>query len=120
MRKIINTSTEEAKPEWTMGGNPNAILQQEARGQEQLINSGDLPIKCSAEDKKKLEKLGVVFGEPLPDDPLFCKATLPEGWGKQATEHSMWSKLVDENGVVRANIFYKAAFYDRRAHMDAS
>jgi hypothetical protein len=32
----------------------------------------------------------------------------------------MWSKLVDQNGSERAAIFYKAAFYDRSAHMSWS
>ena len=29
----------------------------------------------------------------------------------------MWSSVVDELGRERAAVFYKAAFYDRRAHM---
>jgi hypothetical protein len=29
----------------------------------------------------------------------------------------MWSQLVDAEGVPRVAIFYKAAFYDRKAHM---
>lgn len=33
------------------------------------------------------------------------------------TEHSMWSKLIDSDGLERASVFYKAAFYDRNAHI---
>ena len=36
---------------------------------------------------------------------------------KVASDHSMWSKLEDENGVEIASIFYKAAFYDMSAFM---
>lgn len=55
------------------------------------------------------------FGPRLQGDPLFCHAELPAGWHKEATDHSMWSNLVDDKGRIRAKIFYKAAFYDRDA-----
>jgi hypothetical protein len=42
---------------------------------------------------------------------------LPDGWQKRATDHDMWSELVDADGVVVASMFYKAAFYDRRAFL---
>jgi hypothetical protein len=42
---------------------------------------------------------------------------LPEGWHIKATDHSMWSNLVDDKGRNRASIFYKAAFYDREAFL---
>jgi hypothetical protein len=95
MKKIKNTAKEEIHPEWLMGGNPSAIENQEAEGQKE----------------------GVKFGKPLPDNSIFCNAELPKGWKKRATDHSMWSELVDDKGVVRAQIFYKAAFYDRSAFM---
>ena len=57
-----------------------------------------------------------MFGEKVNE--LFIEAQLPEGWEKIATDYSMWSKLVDEQGRERASIFYKAAFYDQRAHMN--
>ena len=49
------------------------------------------------------------------DDNLFWNVELPEGWKIVPTEHSMWSKLVDSLGRERLSIFYKGAFYDRRA-----
>jgi len=115
MSKVKNTSKEEIHPEWLFGRNPGAIERQEAQGQEQLVNSEQLPVNCVG--KEKLEAAGVIFGDPLPDDPLFCEAKLPDGWKKEATDHSMWSKLVDGYGNERASIFYKAAFYDRDAFM---
>ena len=117
MGEIKNTAKEEVHPEWLFGGNSSAIENQEAQGQTQFVESMQLPTEIRG--KEILEKAGVKFGEPCPDDPIFCNAELPKGWKKQATDHSMWSDLVDENGTIRAQIFYKAAFYDRNAHMDA-
>lgn len=115
--KIENTSRTGVNPAWLRGGNPNAIEAQEARGQQELVESAQLPVNVRG-DKSALEKAGVVFGEPCKSDPLFCFAQLPAGWSKRPTDHAMWSELVDGNGNVRATIFYKAAFYDRDAFMN--
>jgi len=101
-----------------MGGSNGVIERQEKRGQNLLVNSTVLPIKFNWGKREHLEKFGVVFGEPVDD--LFCNATLPGGWKKVATEHSMWSKLVDDKGRERASIFYKAAFYDREAFLNSN
>lgn len=66
-------------------------------------------------DREKLEQMGIKFGADVDD--LFVTVQLPEGWKKKATDHAMWSDLLDDNGRKRAAIFYKAAFYDRRAHI---
>lgn len=57
--------------------------------------------------------MGVEFGDPV--DGLFRTARLPEGWELESTDHPMWSTLRDERGRARARMFYKAAFYDRKA-----
>ena len=115
--QITNTEHKEKHPEWVMGGNPGAIEQQEARGQTEMVQSEQLPTEVRGQEA--LEAAGVVFGSVCEGDDLFCCAVLPEGWKKRSTEHSMWSELVDEHDKVRASIFYKAAFYDRRAFMRA-
>lgn len=98
------------------GGNPSdAILAQESRGQTRLVNSCDLPSECS--DDAVLESWGIQLGQPYREDPLFRPAKLPPGWSKQTTSHSLWSTLIDDRGRIRVRIFYKAAFYDRRANM---
>ena len=89
---------------------PGGIEQQEAQGQRNLVQSTTLPIKG---DWEVLERWGVVKGEPV--DKLFCHCTLPDGWTKAPTDHSLWSSLVDARGLIRTSIFYKAAFYDRDA-----
>lgn len=92
---------------------PGGIERQEAMGQASFVGTkSSLPNKCPRAD---LEKLGFVFGEPIDD--LFVSVTFPDGWRKEATDHSMWSNLLDAQGRKRAAIFYKAAFYDRSAHM---
>ena len=95
---------------------PGGIERQEAEGQASFVGMKDsLPIKCPRE---QLEKLGFKFGSPI--DEHFISVIFPVGWSKRATDHSMWSELLDEQGRKRGSIFYKAAFYDRSAHMNLS
>lgn len=91
---------------------PGGIERQEAAGQASFVQDTTLPKDC---DRDMLALAGVKFGPDAND--LFVTVQLPDGWKKQATEHSMWSYLLDEKGRKRGSIFYKAAFYDRRAHM---
>lgn len=86
----------------------------EAGGQRQVVHSSVLPTDGPWDD---LIALGFTRGEPVPGDPLFTNCTLPEGWAKAGTDHDMWSNVMDERGVERVMVFYKAAFYDRRADM---
>ena len=113
---ITNTATQERS---MLDGMPGMIEASESRGQRELVSSTQLPTQVRG-DKQRLIDAGVVFGEQCKGDKLFCEATLPPGWKKEATDHSMWSKLVDADGVERASIFYKAAFYDRAAFMNVS
>jgi hypothetical protein len=102
-----------------MGIGADAMIRhQEATGQRDLCHSGALPSRMGDGDREILERFGVKFGEPSASDPLFIPCTLPEGWRKVATDHAMHSNLVDDKGRKRASIFYKAAFYDRRADMN--
>lgn len=94
------------------------INRSEKRGQTALVNSEVLPQRCNVGSREELEQMGIVFGDNADD--LFVYITLPEGWKKEATNHSMWSKLFDDQARERASIFYKAAFYDRDAFMTIS
>lgn len=98
------------------GGTDSYITGMEAAGQRQLIESTSLPTDTSDSDADFVA-VGFAFGEPDPGDPIFRPATLPEGWGRKGSDHSMWSYLVDEHGRRRVSVFYKAAFYDRSAFM---
>lgn len=95
---------------------PGGIKEQEARGQKAFNNSDVLPIQMQGITKEELETLGFLFG-PVVDE-LFQQAMLPEGWTKRpAPDHDMWSYLYDPAGTKRASVFYKAAFYDRKAFL---
>ncbi len=102
-------------------GTNDALEFQEAQGQRELVNSTTLPTDMGRVSKYNakaiLEAAGVKFGSVVKGDPMFQYVELPAGWKKVPTDHSMWSNLVDDKGRVRAAIFYKAAFYDRSAHM---
>ena len=101
-------------------GNPSdGILAAEAAGQEALVREAVLP-------QEGLTKKGFGIDDPFvpaglviegDHDDLFVNVTLPEGWEKARTSHSMWSDLLDAKGRKRAGIFYKAAFYDRSANI---
>lgn len=100
---------------------PGGIEAQEARGQQDFVTSETLPCKPASYHeseesmRQKLESLGIEFVEQVDD--LFWYVHLPKGWTKKPTDHSMWSHLLDEKERKRASIFYKAAFYDRSAHI---
>lgn len=96
------------------------IEAQEAEGQHQLCASQQLPTDMGADVREMLEAAGAEFKGKCEGDPLFQTVVLPEGWRVQATDHSMWSHLLDANGETRARIFYKAAFYDRDASIYAA
>lgn len=125
-RAPINTAKEvHNKPDgfiidaMVLGGN-KAILRQESQGQRSFVGSDTLPTKFCRDgsfEKTVLEAAGVKFLGIVDSDPMFQYVELPNGWRKEATDHSMWSKLLDDKGRERAAIFYKAAFYDRSAHI---
>jgi len=99
---------------------PGGIVAQEAAGQRMLVENGALlPKSFGPYDPPTREQVtaatGIVFGED--HDDLFVKVTLPKGWRILPTDHNMWTTLYDDKDVIRARIFYKAAFYDRRADL---
>ena len=110
----IENTTLRPHSAWLLEDNVRAIESQEKKGQEQLVYSAVLPVEGTS-NEAEWAAMGVKLGEPEDGDPLFRKATLPHGWKKVSTGHSMCSNLVDDRGIIRAKIFYKAAFYDRRA-----
>lgn len=96
-----------------MGG----IEAQEAQGQREMVASSVLPFPNWQSSDAAFEELGFKFGDKIAGDDLFRQATLPAGWTKVGSDHAMWSYVADERGINRVGIFYKAAFYDRRADM---
>lgn len=95
---------------------PGGIEASEARGQAELVGSSVLPAEMG-DQRPAFEALGFWFGERVEGDPLFIHAELPAGWSKAPSDHDMWSYVLDDKGRKRVSVFYKAAFYDRRARM---
>lgn len=101
---------------------PGGIERQEAEGQRQLVTAENARLPKDINDyrfrgKVAAEVYALAGIKVVGDyDDLFLNVQLPEGWKLEPTDHSMWSKLLDEKGRERAAIFYKAAFYDRNAH----
>lgn len=94
---------------------PGGIEAQEARGQADMIASQRFPVDIKGATRDDLTALGFVFLGPVLGDDLFQLAVMPAGWEIVATDHSMWSKIINGEGVECGTIFYKAAFYDRSA-----
>lgn len=68
--------------------------------------------------RQQYEKMGITIIDECDD--LFWNVKLPEGWEIKATDHSMWNNLFNDKGRLRADFFYKAAFYDRAAFTNFS
>lgn len=107
--------------------NPNGHIEaMEARGTTQLAESFVLPSNGLIKEKSGdfntcyaewAEKCGIKVLDLVKDDEIFVNVELPPGWKQERTDHGMWNKLLDDRGRRRAMIFYKAAFYDRSAHI---
>ncbi len=138
--RVTNTARHARMEDALLGGNPKAIVAQEAAGQAQLARASQLPAQgltvlsasnratfsdpvtgqpCASPVARLLTAAGGKVHGPSPGDDLFVDVTLPPGWAVVPTDHHMWSELRDEKGRKRAGIFYKAAFYDRGAHVHA-
>lgn len=112
--RVTNTAAQRLS---LLDGLPGMIKASEARGQAQLVEADQLPAEGLPAARSALEAMGIEILGPTEGDPLFYDVRLPAGWKKVPTDHSMWSYLVDADGWKRAALFYKAAFYDRKAHM---
>jgi hypothetical protein len=99
------------------GSPESSILRQEADGQRQMVNSDVIPTRLNGCTEADLEALGFALGPQVDGDPLFRRADLPPGWGREGSDHSMGSYIVDADGFRRCSVFYKAAFYDRDANL---
>lgn len=95
------------------------IRDEEAAGQREVVATQRLPKIIVHWQKVTWEKICAAWGLTIVGevDDLFNNVELPPGWQIVASSHSMWTALNDNLGRQRALIFYKAAFYDRRAHI---
>jgi len=97
-----------------MSGESNVIEKTEQEGNERAARNTQVAREMNP-SQEVWEKLGFKFTE-IPGDDVLYSADLPEGWTMRTT--SLYgSEIVDQNGNVRASMFYKASFYDRTAYM---
>ena len=75
-----------------------------------------LPIEGMINFEEQLTAMGFIIDQ-AEIDSLFRRVSLPPGWKKIATDHSLCLDLVDNLGRKRAGIFFKAAFNDRKSYM---
>lgn len=101
-------------------GPGNFIEAQEAAGQREIVHSDVIPTKLNGCTEDDLTALGFKLGDVVDGDPMFRRATLPDNWTREGSDHAMWSYLLDGLGRRRASIFYKAAFYDRKAFLSVA
>jgi hypothetical protein len=99
---------------------PGGIERQERMGTASLARKSSqepahLPKDMGSNGRTILEACGVVFGKDVDD--LFIQATLPEGWSIKASDHRLYSHVLDSAGRERAEIFYKDTSYDRSADL---
>ncbi|MEU4410687.1 hypothetical protein AB0F88_39805 [Streptosporangium sp. NPDC023963] len=99
------------------GGTSGAIERQEKQAQVELLNSTVIPTEIHGGTEADLTALGFKLGAAVEGDPLFRHAELPAGWTREGSDHAMWSYLLDEQGRRRCSVFFKGAFYDRKADM---
>ena len=95
---------------------PGGIEQQEANGQSWMVRNRVIPRLILGATRRQLTGIGFRFGTNV--DALFVECKLPAGWKMVSTDHNMYSDLQDDQGRVRAEVFYKNSSYDRSADME--
>jgi hypothetical protein len=97
----------------SFGGRPEDV---ERHGQEAFVfDTTVLPINIENGCSADFVALGITFGSVIDD--LFQEASLPEGWAKQPCSNAVWSEIVDGDGSVKIEVYFKAVYYDRHAFM---
>jgi hypothetical protein len=96
---------------------PGSIERSEKQGQQEVVENTLIPKDIGNGSLADLLRLGFTMVNEDADE-LFYEMRLPESWKLVADpEHSMYSYILDSTGAKRASLFYKAAFYDRRADL---
>ena len=98
---------------------PGGIERLEAAGSQQVAAEQLLPREICTVRGLTLEALSTHWGFTIlgESDELFMRVQLAPGWTLKTTEHRLYTDLFDDKGRRRAQIFYKAAPYDRRADL---
>ncbi len=65
-----------------------------------------------------LERLGIKINQDSKDE-LFYETRLPPLWSLKPTNHDKYTFLLDERGLIRAEIFFRGLYYNRQASINA-
>lgn len=102
--------------EFKLLGMPGGIERREAIGQADLVSQVILPKQGDDEGWEILKQWGVKQNAEY--DELFWSVELPAGWTLIPDKnYYLYSNLVCDRGFNRAEMYYKAVIYDRRAHI---
>lgn len=93
---------------------PGGIEAQEAAGAPTLNAASWFPKDRKGVTDEELTALGFKLGQEV--DEIFVSCEFPPGWTNRI-DSSYWTTVFDEKGEPRFAMFYKAAFYDRKAHL---
>lgn len=90
----------------------SALEEFEHQAFSDMLALGQLPCPLSQEDDEALQKAGI----RLRGHGLLLKATLPPGWQAIQTGNRH-GQLIDDQGRVRAELFYKDELHQARGHL---
>lgn len=90
----------------------DAIRDAECRAFRFMLEAGQLPSPQTQADADALRKMGI----RLRGYGLLLDATLPDGWQAIQTE-DRHGQLLDPQGRVRAELFYKDGGYDMKGYL---
>ena len=96
---------------------PGILYRRKLMEQAELKKEQEILLsKRMTPDKSEWEKLGYSFNDNNRNG-FLCNAVLPEGWTIKPTEDKKTTHIVDENGNIRASMYYDASVYTRAASM---
>lgn len=97
---------------------PQAIVDHERRGMEDLVKSEKIPRELATDKDYRpvLEAMGFKFLEGCTDE-LFVNVKFPEGWTRDHDPRDYRTEFIfDDKKRARILTWYKAASYDRKAY----
>ena len=115
-------------------GTPEGIQESEQKGQQEILEGGLFPKRVLVNgqlygNEKQETAAWTKVKELYPDlkivdecgfDDVFMIVVMPKDWKLKPmdVDHNFyWTEVFDGNDEKIAEIFYKAAFYDRQAHI---
>lgn len=93
---------------------PGGIEAQERMGQKDVCRKTMIP-KEMIPNRRAYEDMGIHIRNDAND--IFFSADYPKDWTIKPTNNPYYSLIIDNTGKERAQIFYKAAFYDKSAYI---